>query len=291
MRWMSRQMGSNTATAALLLALAGGTAVTCAAAELEARIGAWGGTWAKINKRDEVRIDAANAEEVTGTFCGVRIGDGSVLFFDFRAADPTVDGPSVKMNRGGKYTYWVTATDDGVELGYKRKNKSRHRMTLAQGPMECITRITPHASPLNSPESTPNATGLEGTWTAYDDKGLATEIRITGHSAEGASGTVCYVRKDGAVAFFDFAPGARIEGRSTDDRVEVVRAPFKAKMTHRIELIGDGQLQYKERVRNKPWRLTLKMQRGAVENGCIRRIRPPAAQSATGTRALNSLSS
>ena len=86
---------------------------------------------------------------------------------------------------------------------------------------------------------------------------------------------MCYVRKDGAVAFLDFAPGARIEARTKDDRVEVERAPFKAKMTHRIELMGDGQLQYKERVRNKPWRLTLEMQRGAVEDGCIRRIRPP----------------
>lgn len=131
------------------------------------------------------------------------------------------------------------------------------------------------AAPFEAPESTPNANGLEGTWTAYDDKGLATEVRITDHSASGTSGTVCYVRKDGAVAFFDFAPGARIEGQTKDDRVEVVRAPFKAKMTHRIELIGDGQLHYKERVHSKPWRLTLKMQRGAAEDGCIRRIRPP----------------
>lgn len=270
-------MGRTAGTAALAIALTAGTTTTCAAAELDARIGEWGGTWAKIDKRDEVRIDAASAGEVTGTFCGVRIGDGSVVFFDFDAVDSTVDGPSVKMNLGRKYTYWVTATDDGVELGYRRKGKKRHRMALAQGPMKCITRITPRASPLKAPGSMPDATGLEGTWTAYDDKGLATEVRITDHSANGTSGTVCYVRKDGAVAFFDFAPGARIEGRTKNDRVEVVRAPFKAKMKHRIELTGDGQLQYKERVRNKPWRLTLEMQRGAVEDGCIRRVRPPGA--------------
>ena len=132
-------MGRTAGTAALAIALTVGTTATCAAAELDARVGAWGGTWAKVDKRDEVRIDAASAGEVTGTFCGVRIGDGSVLSFDFDAVDSTVDGPSVKMNLGRKYTYWVTAA--ALARPVQCIRRLRHH-DIGQGAHRC-TRRTP----------------------------------------------------------------------------------------------------------------------------------------------------
>ena len=43
---------------------------------------------------------------------------------------------------------------------------------------------------------------MVGTWSAYDDLGKTTEVRIAEYSAQGTSGTVCFVRKDDSVAFF-----------------------------------------------------------------------------------------
>ena len=47
------------------------------------RLGEWGGTWPKIDVRNEVRIEAATPEAVIGTYCDIRAGDGSVFFYDF----------------------------------------------------------------------------------------------------------------------------------------------------------------------------------------------------------------
>ena len=263
-----------TAAAAVLIAMAAGQPAAGTEPGLADRIGEWGGTWPKVEARNEIRIDDTTPDEVTGTFCGVRIGDGSVLFYDFDKVKSKVKVGSVELKRG-KHTHWVRATDKGVDLGYRRKNKKRHRMALEQGAMQCIGRITPAMAPLDAHDEQDDSTGMVGTWSAYDKRGKATEVRITEHSGKGASGTVCFVRKDDAVAFFDFGPEGRIEADSEGERVTVERKPFKAKMTHVMEVTDDGHLRYSEKVGTKPPRLTLELSRGAAEDGCIRRIRAP----------------
>ena len=259
------------AVAAVLAALAAQPA-TGAQPGLADRLGEWGGTWS--NKvRNEIRIEEATPNAVRGTLCGVRKGDGSMFFFDFDKVESKVKADSVELKRG-KHTHWVSATDDGVKLGYKRKNKKRYRMNLDQGEMQCIGRITPATAPVGAGDEQADTAGMVGTWSAYDDRGKATEVRIAEHSAQGTSGTVCFVRKDDSAAFFDFAPGGRIEANAEGERVTVERKPFKGKMTHVMEMTDDGHLTYTERVGNKPPRLTLKMKRGAADDGCLRRIRP-----------------
>ena len=259
------------AAAALLAALAAQPA-TGAKPGLADRLGEWGGSWS--NKvRNEIRIDAATPKAVTGTFCGERKGDGSVFFYDFDKVKSKVKADSIELKRG-KHTHWVSATGDGVKLGYRRKNKRRFQMNLDQGEMQCIGRITPATTPVGGDDKQAYTAGMVGTWSAYNDRGKATEVRIAQHSAEGTSGTVCFVRKDDSTAFFDFAPGGRIEASTEGERVTVERKPFRAKMTHVMEMTDDGGVTYTERVGNKPPRPTLKMKRGAVEDGCLRRIRP-----------------
>ena len=196
-----------------------------------------------------------------------------MFFYDFDKVESKVKADSVELKRG-KHTHRVSATGDGVKLDYRRKNKKRSEMSLDQGEMQCIGRITPATAPVGADDEQADTAGMVGTWSAYDDRGKATEVRIAQHSAEGTSGTVCFVRKDDSAAFFDFAPGGRIEASTEGERVTVERKPFKAKMTHVMEMTDDGGVTYTERVGNKPPRLTLKMKRGAVEDGCLRRIRP-----------------
>ena len=174
----------------------------------------------------------------------------------------------------GKHTYWIAATDDGAELTYRRRNKKRHQMALDQGTMQCIGRITPAAAHIEQDEPVAAGAAMVGTWTAYDKKGRATEVRISSHSVESTSGSVCYVRKDRSVAYFDFSPGGGISANIEDGRVQIERVPFKKKMRHVVEMTEDGHLSYKESVGNKAPRLTLKMSRGTAEDGCMRRIRP-----------------
>ena len=85
---------------------------------------------------------------------------------------------------------------------------------------------------------------------------------------------MCYVRKDGSVAYFDFGPEGVITAETEDARVKIERAPFKKKMRHVVEMTDNGRLSYKESVGNKSPRLTLEMSRGTAEDGCMRRIRP-----------------
>ena len=259
------------AAAALLAAIAAQPA-TGAKPGLADRLGEWGGTWS--NKvRNEIRIDEATPKAVRGTFCGVRKGDGSVFFYDFENVKTKVKAESVELKRG-KHTHSVSATGEGVRLGYRRKNQKRSEMNLDQGAMQCVVRITPATAPIDAHDEQADTAGMVGTWSAYDDRGKATEVRIAEHSAQGTSGTVCFVRKDDSAAFFDFAPGGRIEASADGERVTIERKPFKAKMTHVMEMTEDGHLGYIESVGNKPPRLTLEMKRGAVEDGCLRRIRP-----------------
>ena len=258
--------------AAALLATVAAQPATGAKAGLADRLGEWGGTWPN-NIRNEIRIDEVTPKEVKGTFCGVRKSDGSVLFYDFDKVNTKASAETVELKRA-KHTHWVSATGDGVRLGYRRKNQKRHRMNLDQGEMQCIGRITPATAPFGAGDEQADTAGMVGTWSGYDDRGKATEVRIADHSAEGTSGTVCFVRKDDSVAFFDFAPGGRIEASPEGERVTVERKPFKAKMTHVMEMTDDGHVTYTESVGNKPPRLTLKLNRGAVDDGCLRRIRP-----------------
>ena len=272
-RTRSRWNTASGAAAAVLIAIAAGQPAASASPELADRIGEWGGTWANADTRNEIRIDAATAKEANGTFCGTRKSDGSVFFFDFDKVKSKVKADSVKLKRR-KHTHWVTATANGVELGYRRKNQRRYRMTLDQGTMQCIARITPATAPLGGNDEAADTAGMTGTWSAYDDRGKATEVRIVSHSEEGASGTVCFVRKDDSVAYFDFTPGGRIEASIDGDRMTIERIPFKTKMTHVMEMSAEGGVTYTEKVGNKPPRLTLELKRGSVEDGCIRRIRP-----------------
>lgn len=259
------------AIAAILAALTAQPAIG-AKPGLADRLGEWGGTWSN-NVRNEIRIDGATADEVQGTFCGVRKSDGSVFFYDFDKVKTKVEAQTIELKRA-KHTHWVSATDDGVRLGYQRKNKKRFETDLDRGEMQCIGRITPATAPLESSGDQPETAGMVGTWSAYDDRGKATEVRIAKHSAQGTSGTVCYVRNDDAVAFFAFSPKGRIEANTEGERVEIKRKPFKKTMTHVMEMTDDGEITYTESVGNKPPRLTLKLKRGTAEDGCLRRIRP-----------------
>ena len=270
-RTRRHRKAAGVAAAALLAAIAAQPA-TGAKPGLADRLGEWGGTWSN-NVRNEIRIDEATPKAVTGTFCDVRKGDGSVFFYDFDKVESKVMADSVELKRG-KHTHWVSATGDGVKLGYRRKNKKRFEMNLDQGAMQCVVRITPATAPIDAHDEQADTAGMVGTWSAYDDKGKATEVRIAEHSAQGTSGTVCFVLKNDSAAFFDFAPGGRIEASTEGERVTVERKPFKGKMTHVMEMTGKGQVTYTERVGNKPPRLTLKLNRGAVDDGCLRRIRP-----------------
>ena len=272
-RTRSRWNTAPAAAVAVLIAMAAGQPAAGASPGLADRIGEWGGTWAKADTRNEIRIDAATVKEANGTFCGVRKSDGSVFVYDFDKVKSKVKADSVELKRG-KHTHWVSATAEGVELGYRRKNQKRYRMTLDQGTMQCIGRITPATAPLGANDEAAETAGMAGTWSAYDDRGKATEVRIVSHSEEGASGTVCFVRKDDSVVYFDFTPGGRIEASIEGERMTIERKPFKTKITHVMEMSGEGHVTYTEKVGSKPPRLTLELQRGSVEDGCIRRIRP-----------------
>ena len=108
-RWhRSRRYG---AAATVLLAMAAGHEAASAEATLNERLGEWGGTWTAKGVRNELRIDEATPAAVTGTFCGIRKGDGSVFFFDFATTKSRVKALSVELKRG-KHTYWIAATDD-----------------------------------------------------------------------------------------------------------------------------------------------------------------------------------
>ena len=267
-----RKNGLSVATV-VLLAMGAGHQAGAGETLLGERLGEWGNTWKANGVRNELRIDEATPKAVTGTFCGVRKGDGSVFFFDFGTVKSKVKAESVELKRG-KHTYWIAATDDGLELKYQRKGKKRHQMAIEQGTMQCIDQITPAAARIEQDEPAGAGADMVGAWTAYDKKGRATEVRISSHSAESTSGTVCYVRKDGSVAYFDFGPEGPINADIEDGRVEIERTPFKKKMRHVMEMTGDGHLSYKESVGNRSPRLTLEMNRGTAEDGCMRRIRP-----------------
>ena len=245
----TRQLWNGACAAAALIAIAVAQPVAGAKPGLADRIGQWGGTWPKAGARNEVRIDGATSDEVHGTFCGVRNGDGSVFFYDFDKVKAKAKAGSVELKRG-KHTHWVSATAEGVELGYRRKNKKRHNMALEQGEMQCIGRITPAAAPLDAADEPGEDAGMVGVWSAYDDRGKATEVRLTDHSEEGARGTVCYVRKDDSVAFFDFGPGARIEADTEGGRVTIERKPFKYEDDPR-DGDGRGRARYLPRERRE----------------------------------------
>ena len=261
---------SNKLNAATIVLLAMGAGHQAGASEtaLGERIGEWGNTWKANGVRNELRIDEATPKAVTGTFCGVRKGDGSVYFFDFETAVKKVTGEKLELRRG-KHTYWVATTEDGLKLAYQRKGKKRYQMALEQGEMQCINRITSAAAPIEYEE--PTNAGMVGTWTAYDKKDRATEVRISSHSDDATTGTVCFVRKDGSIAFFDFGP--EINADTKGGRVEIERKPFRKKMRHVLEPTEEG-LTYKESLGNKPPRLTLEMSQGMADDGCMRRIRP-----------------
>ena len=122
-RWhRSRRYG---AAATVLLAMAAGHEAASAEATLNERLGEWGGTRTANGVRNELRIDEATPAAVTGTFCGIRKGDGSVFFFDFATTKSRVKARSVELKRG-KHTYWIAATDDpspptlGISGGRRR---------------------------------------------------------------------------------------------------------------------------------------------------------------------------
>ena len=262
MKQVHRMMG------AVVLAMVAGQHAVAGETALSERLGEWGNAWKGNGVRNELRIDQAGPETVTGTFCGIRKGDGSVYFFDFDTVKQKATDSSVRLKRG-KHTYWVAGTDDGLKLAYQRRGKKRYQMAVEQGEMQCIDRITPAAAPIEHEEAA--ETGMVGTWTAYDKKDRATEVRISTHSDDATTGTVCFVRKDGSIAFFDFGPETNAETQG--GRVEIERKPFRKKMRHVLEATEEG-LTYKESLGNKPPRRTLEMNRGMADDGCMGRIRP-----------------
>ena len=86
-----------------------------------------------------VRIDEVTPGAATGTVCGVRRGDGSVYFFDFDTTKAEVKSQSVRLKLG-KETYWIAATDEGLELKFQREGKKRYRMQLKQSSIRCWPR-------------------------------------------------------------------------------------------------------------------------------------------------------
>ena len=192
---------SLTGAAALLLAATAGPPAAQAKPELAERIGEWGGTWPRVDVRDEIRIDAVTPEGVRGTFCGVRTGDGSVYFFDFEKVESQAKPDRLRMKRR-KQTYWLWATGKGVSLGYQRTGQKRHRMRLRQGKMSCIGRITRAGEPIEAQAEAADGEGLVGRWWARHD-GVANhrdldEDRAGGRSERndvpGAQGPVHRVR-------------------------------------------------------------------------------------------------
>ena len=263
---------SLTGAAALLLAATAGQPAAEAKPELADRIGEWGGTWPRVDVRNEIRIDAVTPEGVQGTFCGVRKGDGSVYFFDFGKVESEAEPDRLRMKRR-KQTYWLRATGKGVSLGYQRTGQKRHRMRLRQGKMRCIGRITRPGEPIEAQAEAAGGEGLVGRWRARHDDGQTTEIWMKTGPQDGASGTICRVRKDESIAFADFGPGRRIEANAEEGEVTIERKPFKKKVTHVMKMGEDGRLMYSESVGRKLVR-TLEFDRGAAEDGCMGRVRP-----------------
>lgn len=243
-----------------------------------ALVGTWVATWPG-GARQELRVDAVSPEGVVdGVFCGVRIQDRSMFFFDVSAAAPVLDGAVLRMQRG-KHSYAFTAQDQGVQFVYTRRGSTPHTIVMtAPGPeneARCIGRVRSLASSV-LPSAPAGGVPFTGLWTYVDEKGRATEL-LSSLSDEGAlSGTLCYQRSDGSVALFDFAPDDVIQSVPSDGGFEVVRRPFKANMTHRFDVLESGGLRYRERVRSKPWRMDVALAAGPWEGGCLRRIVAPS---------------
>ena len=245
-----------------------------------ALIGTWAATWPD-GPRHEIRVDSVSDDGVVlGTFCGVRRNDGSVFFFDFAVAEPSFDGGVLALRRG-KHSYWFRADPGtGVDFVYRRRDSSAQRVLMlpseATDLLQCIDRIVPAGDRFDHLSSVSSvAQGYTGVWSVEDDGGSVTELRSSVSDADAFSGTLCYTRSDGSIAFFDFAPGARIEAQRSDGGYAVVRAPFRVRLTHRFDAAQSDALRYRERLRRKPWRMDVALTRALHPAGCLHRIMPP----------------
>ena len=91
MKQVHRMMGT------VALAMLAGQHAVAGETALSERLGEWGNAWKGNGVRNELRIEEATPETVTGTFCGIRKGDGSVYFFDFETAEHKVTESKVEL--------------------------------------------------------------------------------------------------------------------------------------------------------------------------------------------------
>ena len=251
-------------------------------------VGTWVANWGK-GIREEIRVDAVSAyASISGVFCGVRSRDGSIFFFDFSIARPKFDGSELSLKRGksGKHTYRFEAVSDGsgVEYTYRQKGRKAYRTVMvpaAEGDVsQCADRIRSRSDgrlsikTMDEP-SVANDSPFTGVWTGINDIDMVVEMRAGLLRGGQLAGTLCFGRRDRSMVFFDFAPDQGIEAVASSNGFEIERRPFKAKMTHRLDVADLFGVRYRERVQRKPWRTNIVLAPGASEAGCLRRIAQP----------------
>jgi len=242
-------------------------------------VGTWLAEWPN-RVHQEIRVDeVSNDGLVDGVFCGVRLSDGSVFFFDFSVADPSFDGSVLRLQRGTKHSYWFSAVPDGgVRFVYRRIGRKSHTTVMHSASDKeslCIDRVrSPSVEGLGAAAGPDGAAPLTGVWTGTHDRenGLVAELHSVLSSEGDLSGILCHTRRDGSMVFFQFGPGADIEAIASEGGFTIERVPFRAKMTHRFDASDGSSVRYRERVRRKPWRVDMLLQPGASETGCLRRI-------------------
>ena len=242
-------------------------------------VGAWKGTGHGGITIEAVveRVDADGG--VAGTGCS-EYPNGALAW---RTLDEAtfVNGDRITIMNGNVR---VTMLRDGARSGSAELVQTWPNGWQRSAPVESVTttgcngRFTMEAAAERAVERQADDAPILGAWSGRWKNGTVAEIEIEGVDPNGAfTGRYCTRRTSGLVWLWDVGPGRRFEGTVAKGGKKArfaiptgngTRAELEFKMKR------DGKLTMKHKARagtNREKASTVKMVRGAAEDGCLRR--------------------
>lgn len=242
-------------------------------------IGAWKGMGHRGITMETVieRVDADGG--VAGTGCS-EYANGALAW---RTLDEAtfLNGDRITLMNGNVRVALMrnTARSDTPELVQTWPNGWQHRAPVQpMSTLGCNGRFTMAAATERAVERQADDAPILGAWSGRWKNGTIAEIEIEAVDPSGAfTGRYCTRRTSGVLRLWDVGPGGRFEGTVAKGGKKArfaiptgngTRAELEFKMK------GAGKLTMKHKARagtNREKASTVKMARGAAEDGCLRR--------------------
>ena len=245
----------------------------------DAFVGAWKGIGHRGTTIEAVieRVDADGG--VAGTGCS-EYANGALAWRTLDEATFLNGDRITLMNGNVRMALMRNAARSGTpELVQTWPNGWQRRAPVeSMSATGCNGRFTMEAAAERAVERQADDAPIVGAWSGRWKNGTIAEIEIEGVDPNGAfTGRYCTKRTSGLMWLWDVGPGRRFEGTIAKGGKKARFAIPTAKGTRselEFRMKGDSKITFKHKERagtNREKASTVKMVRGAAEDGCLRR--------------------